>query len=89
MARRRVHLDRPASPDEVATELIALVGVLRRGLLARPGEGQPLRLAVPAELKVELAVRVRGDRGRLSIELSWKRDPDPITGPGGRPRPAG
>jgi amphi-Trp domain-containing protein len=64
----------PPPPEEIAARLIELAGGLRQGLVSLPGAGRTLRLPVPAEVTLELEIKDRDDRGRITVQLSWKRE---------------
>jgi amphi-Trp domain-containing protein len=73
MGRDRFEFARVASPDEVAEYLTSLAQGLKRGEVALESGGHMLRLVPPGELKVAIYAKVNERRGKIAIEVGWKR----------------
>jgi amphi-Trp domain-containing protein len=73
MGKDRFELARIASPDEVAEYLTSLAQGLKRGEVALESGGHMLRLLPTGELKVALSAKCRERRGKIEIEVGWKR----------------
>ena len=73
MARETFELARTGSPAEIAEQLVSLASGLERGEVALEAHKRSLRLACAGDVKLVLAVKDRDDRGRISIEIAWKR----------------
>jgi amphi-Trp domain-containing protein len=77
MGKDRFELARIASPEEVAEYLISLAQGLKRGEVALESGGHTLRLVPPDDLKVVLSAQTKERKGKIDIEIGWKRGPAP------------
>src|SRR5215510_4409095 len=73
MAKDRFEFARIASPEEVAAYLTALSTGLTKGDVRLEAGGQTRRLTPAGDLKIELRVKDRKDRGKIEIEIAWKQ----------------
>ena len=73
MAKEQFEFARLASAEEVAEYLTSLAVGLKRGEVALESEERALRLTPAPSLKLELKVRNKERKGRLVLELGWKR----------------
>jgi amphi-Trp domain-containing protein len=64
---------RAASPKEIAEYLSALGAGLKRGEVSLESGERTLRLAPAQEIKLELKVTQKPHKGRIEIEIGWKR----------------
>src|SRR5262245_53442853 len=64
---------RAASPEEIAEYLCALGAGLKRGEVSLESGERTLRLAPAQEIKLELKVTQKPHKGRIEIEIGWKR----------------
>lgn len=77
MSKDKFEFARIASPEEIAEYLTALAGGLKRGEVSLEDGDGGLRLSPSAEIKLEIKVKQKTSKGRLELELSWKRDSGP------------
>lgn len=73
MGKDKFEFARIASPEEIAEYLTSLADGLKRGELRLESGERVLHLTPPAELKLELRVKDKEDKGKIGIELAWKR----------------
>jgi amphi-Trp domain-containing protein len=73
MGKDRFEFARIASPEEVAEYLTSLAQGLKRGEVALESGGHMLRLIPPGDLKLALSARVKERKGKIDIEVNWKR----------------
>jgi amphi-Trp domain-containing protein len=73
MGKDRFEFARIASPEEVAEYLTSLAQGLKRGEVALESGGHMLRLIPPSDLKVALSARTKERKGKIGIEVNWKR----------------
>jgi amphi-Trp domain-containing protein len=73
VGKERLELARIGSPAEIAEHLVSLAAGLDRGELALGARHRTLRLPPASDVKLALVVRERDERGKLSIEIVWKR----------------
>jgi amphi-Trp domain-containing protein len=73
MAKDRFEFARIASPEEIAEYLTSLAVGLKRGEVTLESGGETLRLTPAADLKLELKASHKDRKGRIEIELGWKR----------------
>jgi amphi-Trp domain-containing protein len=73
MAKERFEFARIASPEEIAEYLTSLAVGLKRGEVSLESGSDTLRLTPASELKLELKVTQRQRKGRIVLELGWKR----------------
>jgi len=64
---------RAASPEEIAEYLSLLSAGLKRGEVSLESGERTLRLAPAQEIKLELKVTQKPHKGRIEIEIGWKR----------------
>jgi amphi-Trp domain-containing protein len=62
-----------ASPEEIAEYLASLATGLKQGQLSLESGEHVLRLVPAPELKLELRVTRTDRKGRIEIEIGWKR----------------
>lgn len=63
---------RIASPDEVAEYLSSLALGLKRGRVSLESGDRALHLAPASDLKLDLRVRHREEKGKLFLKIAWK-----------------
>lgn len=73
MGKETFEVARIASPDDVAEALRAIAAGLRRGEVSLESPKRTLRLETAADLKLELTVKSQGSKGKIAIEIGWKR----------------
>ena len=73
MAKETFEFARIASPEEVAEYLTSLAAGLERGEVTLEAGKHTLHLSPAADIKLEIVVKDRDDKGKIQIELSWKR----------------
>jgi amphi-Trp domain-containing protein len=73
MAKDQFEFARLASPEEVAEYLTSLAVGLKRGEVSLESDERALRLTPAPTVKLELNVRDKERKGRLVIEIGWKR----------------
>lgn len=73
MAKDRFEFGLIASPDEIAEYLTSLAAGLKRGEVSLESGEQVLRLAPPSDVKLELKASQKARKGKLEIEITWKR----------------
>ena len=73
MGKETFELARTGSPAEIAEHLVSLAAGLERGDVALESRQRTLRLTPAADVKLVLAVKDRDDKGKISIEIAWKR----------------
>jgi amphi-Trp domain-containing protein len=80
MAKDGFEFGHIGTPDEIAEHLTSLAAGLKRGEVSLETAERGLRLLPPAELKLELKVREKRQKGRIEIELGWRRRDAPKVG---------
>jgi amphi-Trp domain-containing protein len=73
MAKDHFEFARLASPEEVAEYLTSLAVGLKRGEISLESDDRALRLTPAPSVKLELTVRDKQRKGKLSVEIGWKR----------------
>ena len=73
MAKDHFEFARVASPEEVAEYLSSLAVGLKRGELSLESGDRALRLSPAATVKLEIKVKQRESKGKLELEIGWKR----------------
>lgn len=68
-----------ASPGEIAEYLTSLAVGLKRGEVTLESGERVLRLSPPSEIKLELKVAQKTRKGKIEIEIGWKRRDTPKT----------
>jgi amphi-Trp domain-containing protein len=66
-------LTRVGSLDEIAHHLTDLAAGLERGEVSLGSGTDAMRLVPPSEIKVDLRVEEKRGRGKLMLEIRWKR----------------
>lgn len=77
MGKDNFEFARIASPEEIAEYLTSLADGLKRGEVSLESGEQILRLTPGAELKLELKVKQKEEKGRIGLEIAWKRSSAP------------
>jgi amphi-Trp domain-containing protein len=73
MGKEHFEFARVASPDEVAEYLSSLAVGLKRGELSLESGDRALRLSPAAIVKLEIKVKQKESKGRIELEIGWKR----------------
>jgi amphi-Trp domain-containing protein len=73
MGKDNFEFARIASPEEVAEYLTSLAVGLKRGEVSLESGERLLHLTPGADLKLELKVKERNEKGKIKIEIGWKR----------------
>jgi amphi-Trp domain-containing protein len=73
MGKNRFEFARIASPEEIAEYLTSLAVGLKRGEVSLESGERALHLSPSSEVKLELKVREKEHKGRVEIEIGWKR----------------
>jgi amphi-Trp domain-containing protein len=73
MGKDQFEFARIASPEEVVDYLTSLAVGLKRGEVALESGEQTLRLTPPPDLKLDLKVVQKDHKGKLKLQLGWKR----------------
>jgi amphi-Trp domain-containing protein len=73
MAKDKFEYARIASPEEVADYLTALAAGFERGEVTLEPGTRTLRLSPDADLKLELAIKDKPEKGKVAIEIAWKQ----------------
>jgi amphi-Trp domain-containing protein len=72
MGKDTFEFARIATPEEIAEYLTSLAVGLKRGEVTLESGGQSLRLAPGGDLKLELKVKRKHEKGKIELELRWK-----------------
>jgi amphi-Trp domain-containing protein len=72
MGKESFEFARIASPEEIADYLTSLAGGLKRGEVTLESGARALRLTPASDLKLELKVKQKDDRGKIEVEIGWK-----------------
>ena len=73
MAKETFEVARIASPEDVGDVLRALAVGLRGGEVSLESPKRTLRLTPAADLKLDLTIKDQGSKGRIVLEIGWKR----------------
>ncbi len=73
MGGDRFEFARIAAPEEIAEYLTSLAVGLKRGEVTIESGKRTLRLSPAGDLKLELRVKNRDDKGKVEIEIAWKQ----------------
>ena len=73
MGKDNFEFARIASPEEIAEYLTSLAVGLKRGEVSLESDDRMLRLTPGSDLKLELRVKEREAKGKIKIEIGWKR----------------
>jgi amphi-Trp domain-containing protein len=73
MAKNSVQFARIASPEEIAEYLTSLAVGLKRGEISLESGERSLHLSPPSDVKLELKAGQKEHKGRIELEIGWKR----------------
>ena len=73
MAKNSVEFARIASPEEIAEYLTSLAVGLKRGEISLESGERSLHLSPASDVKLELRAGQKERKGRIEIEIGWKR----------------
>jgi len=73
MGKDTFEFARIASPEEIAEYLGSLATGLKRGEVRLESGGSRLTLSPAADVRIGLKVKDKGDKGRITLEIGWKR----------------
>jgi amphi-Trp domain-containing protein len=73
MAKDRFEFGLIGTAEEIAEYLTSLAAGLKRGEVSLESGERALRLVPPADVKLELNVGTRTNKGRIKVEVGWKR----------------
>jgi amphi-Trp domain-containing protein len=73
MGKNSFQFARIASPEELAEYLTSLAVGLKRGEVSLESGERSLRLSPAPDVKLELKVAQKEHKGRIEIEIGWKR----------------
>jgi len=79
MGKERFEFARIASLEEIAEYLTSLAVGLKRGEVALESGDRTLRLTPGPELKLELKVAEKERKGKIEVQIGWKRQTSPKT----------
>ncbi len=73
MGKDHFEFARVTSAEEVAEYLSSLAVGLKRGELSLESGERALRLSPTATLKLEIKVKQKDSKGKIELEIGWKR----------------
>jgi amphi-Trp domain-containing protein len=73
MAKDRFEFELIGTADEIAEYLTSLAAGLKRGEVSLESGERALRLSPPSEVKLELKIGSKGHKGKIAVEVGWKR----------------
>ena len=73
MGKDQFEFARIASPEEVVEYLTSLAVGLKRGEVTLESGERTFHLNPPSELKLDLKVEQKEQKGKLKLQLGWKR----------------
>lgn len=73
MGKEQFEFARVASAEEIAEYLSSLAVGLKRGELSLESGERALRLSPAANLKLEIKVKQKESKGKIELEIGWKR----------------
>jgi amphi-Trp domain-containing protein len=73
MGKDHFEFARVASAEEVAEYLSSLAVGLKRGEVSLESGERALRLSPAGSVKLEIKVRQREAKGKIALEIGWKR----------------
>ena len=73
MAKNSVQFARIASPEEIAEYLTSLAVGLKRGEVSLESGDRSLHMSPASDVKLELKATQKEHKGRVEIEIGWKR----------------
>ena len=77
MSKERFEFARIASADEIAEYLTSFAEGLKRGEVSLESGDRTLRLVPSSDVKVGLKVKQKESKGKIEIEIGWKRGSAP------------
>ena len=77
MGKDTFEFARIASPEEIAEYLTSLAVGLKRGEVTLEYGERALRLAPGSDIKLQLKVKGKDEKGKIELELGWKSGPAP------------
>src|SRR5215475_10522894 len=77
MAKERFEFARIASADEIAEYLTSLAEGLKRGEVNLESGDRTLRMVPSSDVKVGLKVKQKEGKGKIELEIGWKRGSTP------------
>lgn len=73
MGKESFQFARITSPEEVGDYLSSLAHGLKRGELSLESGERALHLVPASEVKLEIRLKDKEEKGKLTIEIGWKR----------------
>lgn len=73
MAKDRFEFGLIGTPEEIAEYLTALAAGLKRGEVSLESGERALRLVPAGEVKLELKIATKSQKGKIKLEVGWKR----------------
>ena len=73
MAKDRFEFGLIGTAEEIAEYLTSLATGLKRGEVSLESGARALRLTPADEVKLELKVGTKSQKGRIKLEIGWKR----------------
>ncbi len=73
MAKDRFEFELIGTADEIAEYLTSLAAGLKRGEVSLESGERALRLVPPDEIKLELKIGTKAHKGKIEVEVAWKR----------------
>ena len=73
MAKNSVQFARIASPEEIAEYLTSLAVGLKRGEVSLESGERSIHMSPASDVKLELKAAQKEHKGRVEIEIGWKR----------------
>jgi amphi-Trp domain-containing protein len=73
MAKDRFEFGLIGTAEEIAEYLSALAAGLKRGEISLESGERALRLVPAGEVKLELKVGTKSQKGKIKLEVAWKR----------------
>ncbi len=73
MGKEHFEFARVASAEEIAEYLSSLAVGLKRGEVSLESGERALRLTPRPELKLEIKVKEKASKGKIELEIGWKR----------------
>lgn len=80
MGKDSFEFARIASSEEIAEYLTSLAVGLKRGEVTLESGERALRLAPGPDIKLQLKVKQKGEKGKIEMELEWKSEQAPRAG---------
>jgi amphi-Trp domain-containing protein len=73
MGKDTFEFARIASPEEIAEYLTSLAVGLKRGEVSLESGERTLHLIPASDCKIDLRVKDRDEKGKITLEIGWKR----------------